>query len=241
MTDNNINLEDKRNFSSPLDTKGHLNRIKTLCIILLVVFFGSLYQGAIIPFTDGLKHGIAVANYQIDHQKNTDDFILMDVKAKDINYMEESETNLLTGEKALTIPTNMTVLVHSLPHKPQWWWIFKILNFICTSIALVLGIWIPFLVVKVVRSLQHSDVFDRQNLKRINRIGIILIVLGVLSTFLQALNILSAQALVDLAHYKFTFAKVIDFNPLTMGIVILIMNEILHVGTDMKEEQELTI
>lgn len=218
-----------------------MKRLKTLCIILLVVFFGSLYQGAILPFVDGLKYGMTTAKYQIDRQKKADDFVLMDVVPKDNNYMEESETNLMTGEKVLTRPTNMTVLVHQLPEKPQWWSIVQILYFTCTLVALVLGIWIPFLVVRVIRSLQHSEVFDRQNLKRINRIGIILLVVGVLGSLLQALNIISAQALVDLANYKFTFNKVIDFNALIMGIVILIMNEILRIGTEMKEEQDLTI
>lgn len=218
-----------------------MKRLKTLCIILLVVFFGSLYQGAILPFVDGLKYGMTIAKYQVEHQQKTDDFVLMDVAAKDNNYMEESETNLLTGEKVLTRPTNMTVLVQQLPEKPQWWSIVQILYFMSTVVTLVLGIWIPFLVVRVIRSLQHSEVFDRQNLKRINRIGIILLIVGVLGTLVQALNIVSAQALVDLANYKFTFNKVIDFNALIMGIVILIMNEILRIGTEMKEEQDLTI
>jgi hypothetical protein len=30
-----------------------MKRLKTLCVVLLIVFFGSLYQGAVMPFIEG--------------------------------------------------------------------------------------------------------------------------------------------------------------------------------------------
>jgi multidrug transporter EmrE-like cation transporter len=100
---------------------------------------------------------------------------------------------------------------------------------------------VPFLVVKIVRSLHQSQVFEHQNLKRIQRIGIILLVVGILSSVLQFINIESAKSVIDLLHYQFSYSKVIDFNLLILGIIVLIMNEILRIGTEMKEEQDLTI
>lgn len=216
-------------------------RIKILCIILLVVFFSSIYQGAILPFVEGIKYGMTIAKYQIEHKEKTDDFLLMDVVAKDNNYFDNSEANLITGEKVLVRPNNVTIMAHSLPVKPAWWLPLQILYAVFTVLTLILGIWVPFLVVKIVRSLQLSDVFDRNNLKRINRIGIILLIVGLLTTSIQAINIFSAQALVNLTNYNFTYSKIIDFNPIIMGVVVLIMNEILRIGTEMKEEQDLTI
>jgi len=135
----------------------------------------------------------------------------------------------------------MTVLVQSLLDKPIWWKALQGVYSLLVLMTLVLGIWIPFLVVKIVKSLQNSEVFDRKNLKRIQRIGIILLVVGILGTLLQAINIYSAQSMVDLSHYSFSYAKVIDFSPIIMGVVILIMNEILRIGIEIKEEQDLTI
>ena len=218
-----------------------MKRLKTLCIILLIVFFGSIYQGAVLPFVEGVKYGLTIAKYQLDHNKKTDDFTLMDVVAKDNNYLDESETNIKTGEKVLIRPSNMTIIVRTLPDKPAWTLILKIIYFVFTVITLALGIWVPFLVVKIVRSLQHSEVFDRQNLKRIQRIGFILLIMGVVSSGLQVINIITAQSVINLAHYNFTYSKAIDFNPLIIGIIVLIMNEILRIGTEMKEEQDLTI
>jgi len=218
-----------------------MKRIKTLCVILLIVFFGSLYQGAVVPFVEGLKFGITSAKYNLDHDQKTENFILMDVVTKQIDYLEKTEINRLTGETVMTRPTNMTVMIHDLPEKPAWWGFSKVVSLVSLLVILALGIWIPFLVVRVVRSLQHSAVFDRKNLVAINRIGVILLTMGVLGTLLQVINIASAQAMVDLTNYRFSYGKAIDFNPLIMGIVVLIMNEVLRIGTEMKEEQDLTI
>jgi hypothetical protein len=218
-----------------------MKRIKTLCVVLLIVFFGSVYQGAILPFIEGVRYGMTIAKYQLDHKEKTDDFILLDVVSKNYNYLEDSEINLRTGEKVLIRPNNMTVLVQSLLDKPIWWKALQVVYSLLVLMTLVLGIWIPFLVVKIVKSLQNSEVFDRKNLKRIQRIGIILLVVGILGTLLQAINIYSAQSMVDLSHYRFSYAKVIDFSPIIMGVVILIMNEILRIGIEIKEEQDLTI
>jgi hypothetical protein len=223
------------------DIKNPMNRIKILCIILLVVFFGSIYQGAILPFVEGVKYGITIAKYQLEHKEKTDDFVLMDVVSKDNGYLDDTELNIKTGEKVLVRPTNMTVMAPSRTDKPFWWMPLQLTYSIFTLLSLVLGIWVPFLVVKIVRSLQNSEMFDRQNLKRINRIGIILLIVGILGTVVQAINVYSAQALINLTHYDFTFSKAIDFNPIIMGVVILIMNEILRIATEMKEEQDLTI
>jgi len=70
-----------------------MKRIKTLCVILLIIFFGSLYQGAVLPFIEGVKYGFAIAKYEIDTQNDTDDFLMMDVVSKDADYMETTEVN----------------------------------------------------------------------------------------------------------------------------------------------------
>lgn len=218
-----------------------MKRIKTLCLILLIIFFGSLYQGAVLPFVEGVKYGFAVAKYEGDNKKSTDEFLLMDVVAKDASYMETNELNIKTGEQALLRLNNVSVLVHSLPEKPVWWEVLQVIYGVLILVSLVLGIWIPFLVVKILRSLQHSEVFDRINLKRINRIGIFLLIMAILGTLIQLINVVSARYMVDLTHYTFSFAKVIDFDALIMAVVILIMNEVLRIAIEIKEEQDLTI
>lgn len=193
------------------------------------------------PFIEGVKYGMTIAKYEQDSQKKTDDFLMMDVVSKQSDYMEMSEKNLKTGETVLIRPTNVSVLVHSLPEKPMWWIVLQGVYAVFTLIVLALGVWIPFLVVKILRSLQHSEVFDRTNLKRINRIGIIILAMGIIGSIIQFINIYSAQYMVNLSNYDFSYAKVIDFNAIIMGVIILIMNEVLRIAIEIKEEQDLTI
>ncbi|MDD3078557.1 MAG: DUF2975 domain-containing protein [Paludibacter sp.] len=218
-----------------------MKRLQILCIILLIVFFGSLYQGAIMPFVEGVKYGLTIAEYENSSQVKTEDFLMMDVVPKNSDYLDKSEINLKTNEPVMMLPTNISVLIHSLPEKPVWMIVLQSLYTLILLGLLVLGIWIPFLVVKILRSLQHSVVFDRFNLKRINRIAIFLLVMGIAGSLVQAINVFIAQHLIDLANYEFSYAKVIDFNAIIMGIVILVMNEVLRIAIEIKEEQDLTI
>ena len=97
------------------------------------------------------------------------------------------------------------------------------------------------MVIKILRSLQNSEVFERINIRRINRIGLMLLVIGLCSTVLQFIQLVSASQLVQLEHFSFSFSRVVDFEALVMGLVILLMNEVLKFSVSMKEDQDLTI
>lgn len=218
-----------------------MERLKALCVVLLIVFFGSLYQGAVVPFIDGINYGLTIAKYENNTQNKTQEFIMMDVEPKNPEFMEPNEINIKDGKEVLVRATNVSLLMSDTPNKPVWWMALNSLYIALTVIVLILGVWIPFLVVKILRSLQHSYVFERINLKRINRIGIIILSIGLIGSVIQVINILSAEYLVDLTNYRFTYSKVIDFNAIIMGVVILIMNEVMRIAIEIKEEQDLTI
>ena len=207
----------------------------------MAIFFASLYQSVVLPFWEGVKTGMTTAKYQFEHKEQSDDFFLIDVTPKDYAYFDESEINLYTKEGVLIRPNNVTVMTKSLPDRTSTWLILKSFISIFTLIVLALGVLVPFLVVKILRSLQKSEVFDRRNLKRINRIGLILLAIGFFGTLLQIVNVLSAKLVIDLSNYNFSYANVFDFYPIIMGVVILIMNEVLRISIEIKEEQDMTI
>ena len=218
-----------------------MERLKALCIVLLIIFFGSMYQGAILPFIDGIQYGLKIAKYESDTKNKTQEFIMMDVEPKNPDYMDANEINIKTGQPVLVQPTNVSLIFSDVNEKPVWLSALNALYMALTTIVLILGVWIPFLVVKILRSLQRSWVFERINLARINRIGMLLLGIGIIGSAIQFINILSAEYLVDLTHFRFTYSKVIDFNAIIMGIVILIMNEVMRIAVELKEEQDLTI
>lgn len=218
-----------------------MKRLKTLCVVLLIIFFGSLFQGAVMPFIEGLKFGLSIARYESDNLKDTDEFLLIDVVSKNHNFIENKEVNLKTGEPIMVQLSTVSIIINSLLNKPVWWKILQSFYAILTLGVLILGIWIPFLVVRILKSLQNSEVFDRANLARINRIGVILLLVGIVGTVIQVINIYSAQYMVELVNYKFSYAKAVDFNAIIMGVIVLIMNEVLKISIEIKEEQDLTI
>lgn len=218
-----------------------MQRLKSLCILLLIVFFASLYQGAILPFIDGVNYGLSIAKYEDNIQNKTQEFIMMDVEPKVPGIMQANEMNVKNGKEVIVQANNISLIFSDIQEKPIWWMVLNSLYMALTVIVLILGIWIPFLVVKILRSLQHSVVFERINLARINRIGLLILGIGILGSVIQLINIISAEYLVDLTHYRFVYSKIIDFNAIIMGIVILIMNEVMFIAVEMKEEQDFTI
>jgi hypothetical protein len=219
-----------------------MERLKALCIILLLVFFASMYQGAVLPFIDGIKYGLSIAKYEDETNNKTKEFLMMDVVPKNEVNTIPNDINLKNGQPVIVQSTNISLISNETnEQKPVWLMVLDALYMALTVIVLILGIWIPFLVVKILRSLQRSWVFERINLKRINRIGLFLVGIGLLGSVIQFINIISAEYMVDLAKYSFTYNKVIDFNALIMGIVILIMNEVMRIAVELKEEQDLTI
>ena len=74
-----------------------MKRIKLLCVVLLVIFLAVYTRGAVLPFRMGLNTGFDRFQYETNSEKSTDDFLLMDVVAKDANYMESTELNEKTG------------------------------------------------------------------------------------------------------------------------------------------------
>ena len=219
-----------------------MERLKALCIILLLVFFASMYQGAVLPFIDGIKYGLSIAKYEDETNNKTKEFLMMDVVPKNEVNTIPNDINLKNGQPVIVQSTNISLISNETnEQKPVWLMVLDALYMALTVIVLILGIWIPFLVVKILRSLQRSWVFERINLKRINRIGLFLVGIGILGSVIQFINIISAEYMVDLAKYSFTYNKVIDFNALIMGVVILIMNEVMRIAVELKEEQDLTI
>ncbi len=218
-----------------------MKRLKTLSIVLLVVYFASMYQGAILPFIEGIKYGLSIAKYEDEANIKTQEFLLMDVEPKNAANTIPNEINLKNGQAVLVQATNISVLINDLTEKPIWWMAMNAFYMALTIIVLILGIWIPVLFVKIFRSLQHSWEFEPINLARINNIGQLLIAIGILGSIIQLINILSAEYMVTLSNYQFTYSKVIDFNAIIMGVVILIMNEVMRIAIELKEEQDLTI
>lgn len=113
---------------------------------------------------------------------------------------------------------------------------------ILTSAFILLGctIWLPFLFFKVIRAASKGNILQLKVIKRIRKIGVILIFFYIADVLAYTIDTLKAEYLLDLSNYNF-FIDFSGFGTLILGIVTLLLAEILHVTLKMKEEQDLTI
>ncbi len=218
-----------------------MNRLKLLYTVLFIIIVGNLYQSVVLEFYEGFKYGFAIANYEDKNNLYVDNFLMMDVKVKDNNYMDSSVVNIKTDKPMQIRYNNISLLVNSDSAKPTWWILLQVFFGAMVLSVVIFGIWILNLALKIIFSLQKTAVFDRINLKRINRIGIFILIIAAVESSLQLINIYSAKAMIELQYYTFSFADVFQYNSFILGTVILIMSEILRMAIEIKEEQDLTI
>lgn len=101
-------------------------------------------------------------------------------------------------------------------------------------------IWLPFLFFKIIRAASKGNLLDVNVIRRIKKIGIILIFFYFMDVLACMIDTLKAEYLMDLENYTF-FVDFSGFGTLILGIVTLLLAEILNVTLKMKEEQDLTI
>lgn len=218
-----------------------MNRLKLLYTVLFIIIIGTLFQSVVVEFYEGFKYGFAIAKYEDKNNLHVDEFLMMNVSVKDNNYMDSSVLNLKTAVPMQIRYNNITMLINSQSPKPLWWIFLQVLYGVLALVVVVLGIWILNLALKIIFSLQKTAVFDRINLKHINRIGLFILSIAAAESFLELINIYSAKFMIELQHYTFSFADVFKYDTFILGIVILIMSEILRMAIEIKEEQDLTI
>ena len=114
-------------------------------------------------------------------------------------------------------------------------------NGILNIVILLLYFYFLILFVKIFISFSRARVFEERNIRRLNLIGIGFVVMGVLSTIYQLVRIYVASHAIELSNFEITYSKMIDWDNIILGLIILLMTEILRMATGMKREQELTI
>ena len=94
--------------------------------------------------------------------------------------------------------------------------------------------------VKIIVSFHRSQIFDERNIRRFRIIGIGFLVLALLGTIYNGMELFFVNRAIELADYTIS-ARFIDWDDLIIGLIILLMNEVLQIATQMKNEHDLTI
>lgn len=105
----------------------------------------------------------------------------------------------------------------------------------------VVIIWAVVLFIRLIVSINRSDIFNWKNVRRLRRLGIMLMLsfgCSFLSTFITFYNV---KKVFSVPGYQLNMTDMVEITSLVLGISALIVAEVFAIGLRMKEEQELTI
>ncbi len=230
-------------------------RLKVLCWLFAItyslVIIHTVVSEFIPGFSAGFKEGWEDAearhkNKEINKESRNFDFLgRLHVKLRPIEGLDaypDRVINEKTGKEVPAESREMLLRVRDIPQLPWYLFAGNILYMIFSFATLFILIYVPILSFKTIKSIAKDDIFDKNNIRRIRRIGYSLIVVFLFSLFYAIVSKATTEYLLSLKNYKVIFPLGgEDIFILTLGIVILIFAEILKMATRIKEEQDLTV
>lgn len=112
---------------------------------------------------------------------------------------------------------------------------------IVSLVALVAIVYIAIEIIRVLYSVLRTRLFEKRNLRRISVIGWLLLALELSFTIVRWWQLQALCGFVHFENYHVNFMEIFNAYGIIMAIIILLMNELLRLAVNMKEEQDLTI
>ena len=105
----------------------------------------------------------------------------------------------------------------------------------------LLFVWLFVIVFQVIRSVSKGEVFVSSIAKKLERAGILLVVIQLVCYAYSFIMTQILKQTVHLAYYEIKGATYPTSMFIIIGLVLMIVSQIVLMGKDLKEEQELTI
>jgi len=220
-----------------------MKRFKILCTLLLVGFLVATFQNTIMSFIEGFHLGYGIASFEIDNGLTSENFTYLDLVPK-TDEIALNADNAKDGSPLSIVSSRASVMAfypEGTHEKTVTEIIISITNILLNLAIVICSIYILVVFIKIIFSFRRSEVFEEINIRRLNTIGIGCLILGTMSTMWQGLSVFMARQAIELTDYTITYLKIIDWDDIVMGLVILLMTEILRIATGFKKEQDLTI
>lgn len=212
-------------------------------MLLLACYMISFVQETVMGFVQGLELGYNIASYQEENQLRSQHFVSVDMRPT-YDEMQPNELNLKDSTEAIVIPQTAVVLAFRPAAEVETrTWTETAVYIIRQILSFVIIFGFFFLVVVFVRlilSFQRSHIFGAKNIRRFQIIGIGFLILALCNTICSGIDFHQVQQAVQLSRYEIV-PKIIDWEDIIIGLVILVMNNVLRIATQMKNENDLTI
>lgn len=215
------------------------NRLNILCVLILLVLSYSVFQSiyyASSALKDGFMFGWESAKEgktDVDKEVNMRSFRLIPENYTKYN---DSIYNVATQRYEQAHYFEVAMSVDEAPTSTMY--DISIYLFMAEKIAIIVAIiWFGLLI----RNINRGHIFCWQNVKRLRRLGWLLICCFLASLVPTFVNAYQLSAVVAFENYKVTFFEDMSFLTLILGIISLIIAETFAMGLKLQEEQELTI
>lgn len=117
----------------------------------------------------------------------------------------------------------------------------RVLAGVLSWVSLIAIIWALVLFVRIIVAINRSDIFSWLNVRRLRRLGLLLILEFGCTCLSAYLTLCSLREVFTLEHYELDLPDTVNITTLMLGLVALIVAEVFAIGLKMKEEQDLTI
>lgn len=108
-------------------------------------------------------------------------------------------------------------------------------------ISLAMLIWVLCLVIKLIRSIRRGEIFVSNVSKYLETTGILLSVIYIIQFISSYAEALFFMRNIKLAEYDVVFQNNTNSMLIITGLALMIISQIILMGKDLKDEQELTI
>ena len=219
-------------------------RLNILCVIVVLVLSYSVFETGyyfIVGVKAGVEAGIDGNAFEASQKKlmNMKYISLLPEHLSDLGdngLFQDSVYNERSGEYVpvsfnsmmVSVDTESTTLEQAA---------FTLLNFL----HIVICVWSIVLFVRLVISINKSDIFNWKNVHRLRLLGAALIISFCTALLPAYLTFRSVGNVFSVHGYELHLSDTVNTTTLVLGISTLIVAEVFAIGLKMKEEQDLTI
>lgn len=228
-------------------------RLNILCLIVLVLMGWSVLETGyymVVGASTGFKAGWEYAKQQKENpqaaktpEMETIDqlqymaHVHLSPKTFDMeHWLADSVYNAKTRQY---VPAMYAELMVSVPRTEST--AMQIANTLLGLLKLAVSIWAIVLFIKWVVAVNRSDIFTWHNVRRLRRMGVLMLVSCAATWLVEYLTVHSVEQVFALPGYELSLAGTVPLSVLLLGLCSLIVAEVFAIGLRMKEEQDLTI
>lgn len=178
-----------------------------------------------------------LANGQVVTRRHP--YIGYEVNVEPRNY--PNQKILLSKSNGQTYRVNMKKVNLEVPASDAHSYLPMILILSSALIAIIVAIWIVVLVFKLILNIRKGDIFVTKVSKYLETAGILLCVLYL---YTLAISYITTQYFIHnmhIADYYIVFKNECNGMYILTGLALMMISQIILLGKDLKEEQELTI